>query len=92
MFLHVGADAVVSLKRVVAILDLKSTATAEATREFLALAQREKTVTDISGGDPKSLVLTESEVFLSPISSLTLMKRADFLNSNVALDMGATSN
>jgi regulator of extracellular matrix RemA (YlzA/DUF370 family) len=92
MFLHVGADVVVSLKRVIAILDLKSSARAEATREFLTLAQSGKHVTDISGGDPKSLVLTDSEVFLSPISSLTLMKRADFLNTNVVLDLGISPN
>ncbi|HEY3365284.1 MAG TPA: extracellular matrix/biofilm biosynthesis regulator RemA family protein [Symbiobacteriaceae bacterium] len=87
MFLHVGADVVVSLKRVVAILDLKSTLTAESTRDLLRLAQSKKKVTDIAGGDAKSLVLTEDEVYLSPISSLTLMKRADFLNSHIVTDM-----
>lgn len=92
MFLHVGADVVVSVKRVVAIFDLRSSGVAETTREFLALAQGEKRVTDISGGDPKSLVLTDSEVYLSPISSLTLMKRADFLSHNVTLDLGIPSN
>jgi extracellular matrix regulatory protein B len=92
MFLHVGADVVVSLRRVVAIFDLRSSQSAEATREFLQLAQSEKKVTDVAGGDAKSLVLTDTEVFLSPISSLTLMKRADFLNSNVVLDLGISPN
>lgn len=92
MFLHVGADVVVSLKRVIAILDLRSSQTAEATRDFLTLAQRGKKVTDVAGGEAKSLVLTDTEIFLSPISSLTLMKRADFLNSNVVLDLGISSN
>lgn len=92
MFLHVGADVVVSLKRVIAIFDLRSSANAETTREFITLAHSEKKVTDIAGGDAKSLVLTDSEVFLSPISSLTLMKRADFLNSNVSLDLVISSN
>lgn len=92
MFLHVGAEVVVSLKRVVAILDLRSTQTSEATREFLALAHRDKKVTDIAGTEAKSLVLTDTEVFFSPISSLTLMKRADFLNSNVVLDLGMSTN
>ncbi|HYF80339.1 MAG TPA: DUF370 domain-containing protein [Symbiobacteriaceae bacterium] len=92
MFLHVGADVVVSLRRVVAIFDLRSSQAAEATREFLQLALSEKKVTDVAGGDAKSLVLTDTEVFLSPISSLTLMKRADFLNSNVVLDLGISPN
>lgn len=89
MFLHVGADVVVSLKRVIAILDLRSTKEAEATREFMAMAQRSKRVLDVAGGEPKSIVLTEQEVYLSPISSLTLKKRADFLNSNIVTELGA---
>jgi hypothetical protein len=88
MFLHVGADVVVSVKHVVAIFDLRSSTRAEATREFIRLAHNDKQITDIAGGEPKSLVLTDSRIYLSPISSLTLMKRADFLNSHVMLDMG----
>lgn len=90
MFLHVGADVVVSLKRVVAILDLRSSATAESTREFIALSRSEKKITDISAGDAKSMVLTESEIYLSPISSMTLKKRADYSLNNIMLEMGAT--
>ena len=92
MFLHLGADVVVSLKRVIAILDLRSSATADATREFISLAHSEKKITDIAGGDAKSVVLTDAEVYLSPISSLTLMKRAAFLSSTVSTDLGISSN
>ncbi|MFZ5816209.1 MAG: extracellular matrix regulator RemB [Bacillota bacterium] len=86
MFLHVGTDVVVSLKRVIAILDLKSAGSTEATREFIEQLRSKKKVTDISAGEAKSLVLTESEAFLSPISSLTLKKRCDFLTNNPNLD------
>lgn len=86
MFLHVGTDVVVSLKRVIAILDLRSAGSNEATREFLAQLKSQKRVTDISAGEAKSLVLTENEAFLSPISSLTLKKRCDFLSNNPNLD------
>jgi len=86
MFLHVGTDVVVSLKRVVAILDLKSAGSTDSTREFIAQLKAKKRITDISGGDAKSLVLTEEEAFLSPISSLTLKKRCDFLSNNSNLD------
>lgn len=88
MFLHVGADVVVSLKRVVAIMDLRSSREAEATREFLTLAHSEKRVVDVALGIAKSLVVTDGPVYLSPISSLTLKKRADFLNSNVVTELG----
>jgi len=88
MFLHVGADVVVSLRSVIAILDLKSSSQAESTREFLSWAQTKKRVVDVAGSDPKSLILTDSEMYLSPISSLTLKKRADFLGTNIVTDLG----
>lgn len=86
MFLHVGADVIVSLKQVIAILDLRTAHEAAATREFLQLRHADKVVLDISGGAAKSLVLTEREVYLSPISSLTLKKRADFLANHVVTE------
>lgn len=89
MFLHLGADVVISLKKVVAIFDLRSVREAEATREFLSQALGQKRVVDVSTGDTKSMVLTDTEIYLSPISSLTLKKRADFLNSSVVTDFGA---
>ena len=90
MFLHVGADVVVSLKKVIAILDLRTATAAVATREFVELCRNDKVVLDISGGEPKSLVLTEREIYLSPISSLTLKKRSDFLVSRVITDLEGT--
>lgn len=87
MFLHLGADVVVSLKRIVAILDLRSSKEADCTREFLAQAYGKEKVFDIASGDTKSVVLTDDEVYLSPISSLTLKKRADFLSSTVVTDL-----
>lgn len=92
MFLHVGADVVVSLKRVIAILDLRSSLNAESTREFLKLVQSKRRVTDIANGDAKSMVLTDADIYLSPISSLTLMKRANFLDSNASLDLGISTS
>lgn len=88
MFLHVGGDVVISMKQVIAILDLRTSKTGEATREFLAMAYGQRRLVDIADGEKKSLVLTEKEIYLSPISSLTLMKRADFLAKNVVRDLG----
>ncbi len=90
VFLHVGADVVVSLKSVIAILDLRTAREGVATREFIALCQTDKVVFDISSGTAKSLVLTEREVYLSPISSLTLKKRSDFLAARGITDLEGT--
>jgi len=76
MYLHLGADVVVSMKQLVMILDLKTAGAAEASRQFIERLPQRIKVTDISDGEPKSLVLTDKEAFFSPISSLTLKRRA----------------
>ncbi len=80
MFLHLGSDVVVNVKDVIAILDLDVTSTSKITREFLRVAEDEGFVVNVSDDLPKSFVITEidkeSRVFVSPISSATLLKRA----------------
>ena len=92
MFLHLGGDTVVNLKDVIAIMDLDVTSTSKITREFLAVAEEEGFVVNISEDLPKSYVLTEiehkSKIFVSPISSATLLKRAkSFRSLATPLDM-----
>jgi extracellular matrix regulatory protein B len=87
MFLHVGADEVISLKRVIAIFDLRTTGLSEATKDFLSLARSEKRVHDVAAGKAKSLILCDNAIYLSPISSMTLKKRSDFLSSHVVTDL-----
>lgn len=77
MFLHLGADVVVSQKRVIAILDLRTAGASEDTRAFLEALRAQKRVVTVAEGEPKSLVLTDHEAYLSPISSLTLKKRSE---------------
>lgn len=81
MFLHLGGDTVVNLSDVIAICDLDVTSTSKTTREFLQIAEEEGFVINVSEEDlPKSFVVAEtnkiSKVFISPISSATLLKRA----------------
>ncbi len=80
MFLHLGSDVVVNLSDVIAILDLDVTSTSGITREFLAVAEDEGFVVNVSDDLPKSFIITEidkkSRVFVSPISTATLLKRA----------------
>ncbi|GIW48540.1 MAG: DUF370 domain-containing protein [Caloramator sp.] len=83
MFLHLGENVVIPLSEVIAIFDINSTFNSD-TRNFLKIAEEEGFVTRITDDPPKSFVLTErnkkSIIYLSPISSLTLVKRTGFLN------------
>ncbi|MDK2933577.1 MAG: extracellular matrix regulatory protein [Clostridiales bacterium] len=84
MFLHLGGDVVVSLKNVIAIMDLETTTISKITKEFLAVAEEEGFIESISEDLPKSFIITEidkkSKIYLSPISSVTLQKRAGYID------------
>lgn len=89
MFLHIGGDFVVPVKNVIAIMDLETTTLSKDTRDFLSIAEEEGFIESISDDIPKSFIITEidkkSKIYLSPISSITLQKRAGFVDgiSNV---------
>lgn len=84
MFLHIGGDYVVPTKNIIAILDLESTTISKDTREFLAIAEEEGFIESISDDIPKTVIITEfekkSKIYLSPISSITLQKRAGYID------------
>ncbi|MCL4424868.1 MAG: DUF370 domain-containing protein [Firmicutes bacterium] len=75
MFLHIGSDISVPLRDIIAILDLEAS-NAPPTRDFLGLARNAGHLRPVTDQPPKSYIITGQEVFLSPISSLTLLKRA----------------
>lgn len=80
MFLHIGADVIVSLKDIVAIMDIERTTTSNTTRDFLKGCEARKIIKTVGTDIPKSFVLIIKDrkafVYLSPISSATLYKRA----------------
>lgn len=82
MYLHLGADISVNKKYVVAIFDLDNTSTSKITKEYLQKATSEDRIINVSEEDlPRSFVLVEEKgeekVYVSPISSATLSKRAN---------------
>lgn len=88
MFIHLGGDIVISLKDVISIMDVESSNLSNTTKEFLSIADDEGFIKKISEDDPKSFILTEKNnktiIYLSPISSVTLFKRAGFID-NISL-------
>ncbi|MBF7081368.1 DUF370 domain-containing protein [Desulfallas sp. Bu1-1] len=76
MFLHLGGDVIVPKKDIIAILDIRSKSSA-VTKEFLEIASDEGFIVNISKpGNEKTYVITNNEIYLSPISCTTLKKRA----------------
>lgn len=80
MYLHLGQDTIVTTDRIVGVFDLDNTTVSKHTREFLARAQKEGRVVDVTSELPKSFIVCEDggieTVYLSQISPATLLRRA----------------
>jgi regulator of extracellular matrix RemA (YlzA/DUF370 family) len=73
--LHLGRDVVIPASEVVAIFDIDISRKSGTTRQFIRTAEDLGKIIDVSDGRPKSFVVAEGKVYLSPISPLTLKKR-----------------
>ena len=59
----------------IAVFDIENTSTSAITRDFLNRAGKEKKVIYVSDDMPKSFVVTDKTVYISSLSSQTLIKR-----------------
>lgn len=84
MFIHLGGNVVVSKNDIIAILDLEACNHSAYTKNFLKMSEEDGFVIKISEDEPKTFILTEKRkktvIYLSPISSMTLFKRAGFID------------
>ena len=82
MYLHLGQSVVVPFRDVIGVFDMDNTTSSHLTRKFLERSEREGRVVDVSGDLPKSFALCRSRdgpsvVYLSQLSSATLLKRVE---------------
>ena len=82
MYLHLGQNEIVPDHRVIGIFDLDKCSTSKRTRDYLAAAEEEGVVLDISGDIPKSFVICDHPyhpqiVYLSQLNTSTLKNRAE---------------
>lgn len=82
MFLHIGGDYVVSKKDIIAIFDMETSSLSKITKEFLKNEQMKENVINVDVENlPKSYVIANEKgrniLYISPIASATLLKRAE---------------
>lgn len=82
MYLHLGQNEIVSDHRIIGIFDLDKCSTSKRTRDYLAAAEEEGVVLDVSGDLPKSFVVCDHPyhpqiVYLSQLNPSTLKNRAE---------------
>ena len=82
MYLHIGQNEIIPERHVNGIFDLDKCSTSKRTRDYLAAADAEGVVLDVSGDLPKSFVVCdhpyhEQIVYLSQLNPSTLKHRAE---------------
>ncbi len=80
MFIHLGGDTVVRSTDVIAIID-NNMESSKITKEFLENMDQLHQLIRISKEETKSYVILRDRIYCSPISSLTLKRRANFVSS-----------
>ena len=86
MYLHLGQDTVIKTDDIVGIFDLETSTISKHFRDYLADMQKAGNVVNVSMEMPKSFVLCtgrdgKSTVYISQISSVTLLKRTGFVDN-----------
>lgn len=83
MFLHLGQDTLITIDEIIGIFDIDTTTVSKATRTYLSAKEKSGNVVNVSYELPKSFIVIvdkitkEKKVYISPISSVTLLKRIE---------------
>ena len=82
MYLHLGQNEIVPYRRIIGVFVLDKCSTSKRTRDYLAAAEKEGVVLDVSGDLPKSFVVCDHPyhdqiVYLSQLNTSTLRARAE---------------
>lgn len=90
MFIHIGGDTVVSSSDVIAIFDIEAQ-DKPATKAFLDQERALGRVEVVDVAELKSFIITNTRVYFSPISSLTLRKRAYLIEPNAKQEIDSST-
>ena len=79
MYSHLGNDVVINTEKIVAMFDIDACTVSKKTRDFLAAAQKNGEVINVSYELPRSFVVCndkgKTSVYISQLSTKTLSRR-----------------
>ncbi len=86
MYLHLGMDKVITFDEIIGIFDLDTSTVSKRTRDYLAKAEKAGIVENVCYDIPKSFIVCRDKngnekVYISQISSTTLLKRTGYVDS-----------
>lgn len=77
MYLHLGDDTVITDERIIGIFDMDTSTVNKATRDYLSKAEKNNKIVYVNYDLPKSFVVTDDKIYVGPINTATLNKRAN---------------
>lgn len=92
MYLHIGHETVLKHEDIIGIFDIETASVSKITRDYLSGAQASDRIINVTNELPKSFIVcgkskkkekngkSDYKVYISQISSTTLLKRLDFIN------------
>ncbi len=79
MYLHLGKETIIQQRDIIGIFDLDHCTVSAKTRDFLAQAQKNGQIINVSEELPKSFVLCRErdgmKIYICQLSPMTLLKR-----------------
>ena len=85
MYLHLGLDKIITFDEITGIFDLDNTTVQKSTRDFLSKAEKAGQVENVCNDLPKSFVVCEKngerKIYITQMSSSTLLKRTGFIDT-----------
>ena len=76
MFIHLGENTVITDDKIIGIFDMDTSTVNKATRDYLSAAEKNGRVVYVNYELPKSFIVTDEKVYVSPINTSTLNKRS----------------
>ncbi len=76
MYLHLGENTVITDKSIIGVFDMDTSTVNKATRDYLSNAEKTGKVEYVNFDLPKSFIVTDEKVYISPINTSTIYKRS----------------
>ncbi|MFB1051702.1 extracellular matrix regulator RemB [Paraliobacillus sp. JSM ZJ581] len=86
MFIHIGGDDIIESKDVIAMIDYQYISSSTINEKMVKNQQKANNVSTLDGEETKSIVITNDHIYYSPLSVLTLKKRASMIATISKLD------
>lgn len=76
MYINIGEEYVLKEKDIIAVFDMDKATVGKITRDYLNAAQKNGKIIYAGYDLPKSFIVTKDKVYISPLNTATVLKRA----------------